>query len=130
VIESFINADVINVAGVEQSVLSEIEAASWEYSEDQATEREIEESQNYLNNLKDEIINSWGSWVEDFSLKISQKFPFSIFSDIIYIWEILVQFGGYDYDDIKWKIKQETFRLPYFNYEINFIGFVEVLVYL
>jgi hypothetical protein len=127
VIESFKNADVVNVAGVEQNVLSEIELASWEYSEDQATEQEKQEAQDYLNNLKDEIINSWESWVEDFSQKISQKFPLSIFSDIIYIWEILVQFGGYDYNDIKWKIKQETFILPYFNYEINFISFVEVL---
>ncbi len=127
VIESFKNADVINVAGVEQSVLAEIDLASWEYSEDLATEREIEESQNYLNDLKDEITNSWGSWVEDFSEKISQKFPFSLFSDIIYIWEILVQFGGYDYNDIKWKIKRESFVLPYFNYEIKFEAFVEVL---
>jgi hypothetical protein len=127
VIESFNNADVINVGGVEQSVLDGIELASWEYSEDQATEQEIQESQNYLNNLKDEIINSWDSWVEDFSQKISQKFPFSIFSDIIYIWDILVQYGSYDYNDIKWKIKGETFIIPYLNYEVNFVAFVEYL---
>ena len=127
VIESFKNADVINVGGVEENILSEIELASWEYSEEQATEQEIQESQNNLNNLKNEISNSWESWVEEFSQKISQKFPFSIFSDIIYIFNILVQFGGYDYNDIKWKIKQETFILPYFNYEINFLAFVEYL---
>ena len=127
VIESFKNADVINVGGVEENILSEIELASWEYSEEQATEQEIQESQNNLNNLKNEISNSWESWVEEFSQKVSQKFPFSIFSDIIYIFNILVQFGGYDYNDIKWKIKQQIFILPYFNYEMNFSTFVEYL---
>lgn len=130
VIQAFHNADVINVGGVEQSVLDEIETVSWEYSEDQASQQEINEANNYLNNLKDEIVNSIGTWVEDFSDKVSRKFPFSLFSDIIYIYNLMIQFGSYDYNDLKRSMMQLDIRIPYFSslgLEVDMAQFVDML---